>query len=86
MRAASMKDHIEIVKILLEQEGIDINSKDISFFLISAYFNYFVFKNYIWDYFKLFGTALMFASCNGNTEIVKILLEKEGIDINTKDI
>ena len=27
----------------------------------------------------------MYASENGHTEIVKLLLEQEGIDINTKD-
>ena len=31
-------------------------------------------------------TALMIATENGHTEIVKILLEQEGIDINAKDI
>ena len=40
----------------------------------------------IWYLFKLFATALMIASIRGRTEIVKILLEQEGIDINSKDV
>ena len=36
--------------------------------------------------FKLFKTALMIASEKGNIETAKLLLEKEGIDINIKDI
>ena len=35
---------------------------------------------------KLLLTALMYASANGHTEIVKILLEQKVIDINAKDI
>ena len=31
---ASMRGHTEIVKILTEQEGIDINVKDVSLFLL----------------------------------------------------
>ena len=31
---ASENGHTEIVKILLEQEGIDINAKDITLFLL----------------------------------------------------
>ena len=34
----------------------------------------------------LLWTALMCASIGGNTEIVKMLLEQEGIDINSKTI
>ena len=35
--------------------------------------------------FKLYITALMKASKNGNIEIVKLLLEQKGIDVNAKD-
>ena len=67
------------MKILVEQEGIDINAKD------RVYFNNLIFQNNIWSFFKLFGTALMIASERGHTEIVKILVEQEGIDINAKN-
>ena len=50
---ASFKGHTEIVKILVEQEGIDINAKN------KIYFNNFMFQNNIWNFFKLFETALM---------------------------
>ena len=45
-----------------------------------------MFQNDIWKLFKLLFTALMRASANGNTEIVKILVEQKGIDINAKNI
>ena len=67
------------MKILVEQEGIDINAKN------KVYFNYFIFQNNIWNFFKLFLTALMWASWNGHAEIVKILVGQEGIDINTRN-
>ena len=66
------------MKILVEQEGIDINAKD------TVYFNNLEFQNNIWNFFKLFKTALIWASLRGHTEIVKILVEQEGIDINAK--
>ena len=69
----------EIVKILVEKEGNDINSKD------RVYFNNFGFQNNIWSFFKLFETALILAYEYGHTEIVKILVEQEGIDINAKE-
>ena len=73
---ASWNGHTETVKILVEQEGIDINAKDDV---------YLEFQNNIWNFFKLFNTALICASKNGHTEIVKILVEQEGIDINAKN-
>ena len=48
-------------------------------------FNYF-YQNYIWKFFKLYKTELMKASLKGHAEIVKILVEHEGIDINAKNI
>ena len=44
------------------------------------------FQNNILDLFKLFGTSLICASMNGDTEIVKILAEQEGIGINAKNV
>ena len=67
------------MKIFVEQEGIDINAKN------KVYFNYLTFQNNIWNFFKLFWTALTLASANGHTKIVKILIEQERIDINAKD-
>ena len=75
---ASRKGHTEIVKILVEQEEIDINAKN------NFYFNNFIFQNNIWNFFKLFKTVLIIASENDHIEIVKILVEQEGIDINAK--
>ena len=54
--------------------------------LIQVYFNHLKFQNYFWDLFKLFNTALIWAAQTGKTEIVKLLLEQEGIDINAKNI
>ena len=51
---ASQNGHREIVKILIEQEGIDINAKN-NF----VYFNNLIFQNNIWNFFKLFKTALI---------------------------
>ena len=44
-----------------------------------------MFENTIWILFILYNTALMIASEKGHTEIVKLLLGKEGIDINAKE-
>ena len=52
---ASERGHSETVKILVEQEGIDINAKD------KIYFNNLIFQNNIWNFFKLFRTALKIA-------------------------
>ena len=46
----------EIVKFYVKQEGIDINAKD------NIYFNNFTFQNNIRNFFKLFRTALIWAS------------------------
>ena len=45
-----------------------------------------IIQNNIWRFFNLFLTALRYASDNGHIETVKILLEQEGIDINSKDV
>ena len=45
-----------------------------------------IFENHIWKFFKLNKTALIYASAKGHTEIVKILVEQEGIDVKAEDI
>ena len=45
-----------------------------------------MFQNNSWNFIKLFMTALMWASEEGHTEIVKILIEQNGIDINAKTV
>ena len=39
-----------------------------------------------WNLFRLFVTPLMFACSNGNYQIVKSLLDFDGIEINERDI
>ena len=36
--------------------------------------------------FKLYKTAIIYASEKGHTEIVKLLIEQEGIDTNDEDV
>ena len=55
------------------------------FAIINVYFDNFIFKSYNWNLFKLFETALILASFDGHTEIVRLLLAHEGIDVNAKD-
>ena len=57
----------------------NLNAKD------KVNFTNLIFQNSIWSLFKLFYTALIWASQNGHTEIVKILVEQEGIHNNAKD-
>ena len=45
-----------------------------------------MFQNNSWKFIKLLSTALMYASVCGHAEIVKILLEQNGIDINAKAV
>ena len=54
--------------------------------LLKDYFNNFGFQNNIWNLFKLFNTALISASINGNREIVELLVKQKGIDINAKNV
>ena len=44
------------------------------------------FQNNYWNLIKLLLTALMIASQNEHTEVVKMLLEQDGIEINAKDV
>ena len=68
---ASRLGHTEIVKILDEQEGIDINAKD------KVYFNNLKFQNNIWSFFKFFETALMVVSIYGYAKIKKLLVNQK---------
>ena len=76
---ASENGHIEIVKLLLEQKGIDIN-------IIEVYSSDSKEELYlkIRNSYKLLRNALILASEKGETEIVKMLLEQEEIDITFK--
>ena len=67
-----------MVKILAKQEGIDINAK-------YFYFDNFLFQNHIWNFIKLFMTALILAIEKCHIEIMEILVEEEGININAKN-
>ena len=69
MKATSNYFKIEIVKILVEQEGINFNAKN------KVYFNILKFQNNIWNFFKLFKTALVLASERHYNDIAKILAE-----------
>ena len=77
---ACQEGHAETVKLLLAQEGIDINAKN-----KIVYFNKLRFLYNTWNLLKLFQTAFMCAACKNSTEIVKSILEQEGVDINAKD-
>ena len=52
--------------------------------LIIVYYNNSIFRYNKWNLIRWFETALTAASCYGHTEIVKLLLEQEGIDVNAK--
>ena len=49
-----------------------------------VYFNHSLFQNNIWKLLILYNTALIWASQNGHAEIVKLLVEQEGFDVNVK--
>ena len=68
---ASQSVHTEIVKILVAKDKV--------------YLNELIFQNEIWNFFKLCMTAIIWATVKSSTEIVKILVEQEGIDIIFKD-
>ena len=45
-----------------------------------------MFRGHFWKFFKLLWTPLMRAVDKGQTEIVKMLVEQKGIDINAKTV
>ena len=55
-------------------------------FLSKFFFNNLEIQNNISNFFKLLWTALLYASNNGHTEIVKILAAQKGIDLNAKAV
>ena len=54
--------------------------------LIRVYFYQLIFYNHYWNLFELFRTSLIWASFEGNTEIVQLLLSHEGIYVNAQDV
>lgn len=77
LHCAADQGNTEIVKLLLNQEGIDINSIDTSCIGIINDFRYWILAFNV--------TPLIYAASSGHTEVVKLLLNQEGIDINYKD-
>ena len=45
-----------------------------------------MFQNNVWNFIRLLWTALMLASEKGYIEIVKMLLDQNGIEINAKNV
>jgi ankyrin repeat protein len=94
---ASCNGHDAVVKLFLQTEGIDVNSKDdygqsTAFLVASEKGHDAVVKPLLqMDGIDINSkdrngwTALSLASENGHDAVVKLLLQKEGIDINSKD-
>ena len=78
--------HIEIVRILLEQDGIDINLSDIDFFYSKFGFINLMFQKDIRNFFIYNTTPLICACRSGQLAVVRLLIEQEAIDINKKDV
>lgn len=80
------------VQQLLVGQNIDINCKDIYNAKLFIAFNPSIiydiqYLSYFWNLNKLFNwTPLICAVNEEHTKIVELLLDKEGIDINCKDI
>ena len=90
---AAYEGYTDIIKLLLSQEGIDINSKDIwnhKIFIIfksNVFFYKIKYLNDLWNLTQVFNwMALMIAAYEVYTDIVELLLRQEGIDVNSKDI
>ena len=80
---AIKKGNLDIVKLLLSNDKIDINIKCIfykTYEVISI-------SNHFWNWKQSFNNSpLILASAIGNTEIVDHLLLQPNININIKDI
>ena len=44
------------------------------------------FQSNVWFLFNILWSALTFAARFGHTEVVKLLIEQNGIDLNTKTV
>ncbi|KAI5782826.1 ankyrin repeat-containing domain protein [Pyronema domesticum] len=74
------KGHDSVVKLLLQAEGVDINSKSNSGIDINSK------DTMVATALRTAGrTALSKACFNGHDSVVKLLLQEEGIDIGSKD-
>ena len=78
--------YIDIIKLLLSQEGININTENVLLFCLLFIFLFFLFQNIIWNLFYIFENALMLVSQKGNNEIMEILLKQNIIDINAENV
>ena len=67
--ACTYKEGIEVVKVLLKHEGIDVKLKN------SIGLEYLMFQDNIWSLCISHKTALQVAEYRGNTEIVKVIEE-----------
>ena len=45
-----------------------------------------MFQNNVWNFIKLLWTPLIWATYNGRTETVKVLLDKNGIEFNASSV
>ena len=75
---ACERGYTDIVKLLLEQNGINVNS-------LGSYFVCFMFHIFLWYLINKFYTPLMLACERGSYDITKLLIEHKDIDVNAKD-
>ena len=76
---ASQNQKFKSLKMLLNDERIQINIKDNIIFLISKLFLF------IWNMFNLFWNLFHWASQSDNLDIVKYLIDLPNLCINDKD-
>ena len=92
LTCAIINDNIKIVELLLRKEDIDINIRSIlyhkhSWYSSLTFFMVLKFWMILWNLFLIFNfTALICAIMNNRIEIVRLLLQQEGIGINMQDI
>lgn len=85
---ASRGGQLQVAKVLLAIPGVNVNDQDkVDTFIFQAFFGIkiilkcFVFTN-VWQDGS---TALMCASENGHSEVVKLLLSRPDVDMHAKD-
>jgi ankyrin repeat protein len=96
LNLAARWGHLEVVKLLLKKEGVEVNTKDNYYQTPLSY----AVENRHLEVVKLLlekegvevnpedihgQTPLSYAVENGQVEVVKLLLEKEGVEVNSKD-